>query len=268
MKNWKEKFTSQQKGNQAEDTGEAYRAAIEAQPADGAAGASLLDTAAGCRLPQTFEQMRRHLDDIWSNFLLESKGETDLLMFCGSTPGEGCSFLSFHLALFLAAAHNMKTLYVDTAIDVPNHMPCIPGMYGRLGLASFLNGDEPLASLVAATDYANLFVLPSGARQGGPNIQIHKNIISGNILEELVGFCRGNFDIAIFDGQPVASRPITIEFAKRIKNVILVCRYGSSRREVSMVSIEKLKKNGVAVTGVVLNDRQFTVPPSFYSIMK
>ncbi|MCX5900318.1 MAG: hypothetical protein NTX06_06235 [Proteobacteria bacterium] len=267
MKNWEKQFTSQHKEEPAEDSGAAYRAALEAEPANSApADASSGQTAAGPRFPQTFNQMSRHLDDIWSNILLESGGKIDLLMFCSSTTGEGCSFLSFHLALFLAAVHNMKTLYIDTAIDVPDHMPCIPGMYGRPGLASFLNGDAQITSLVAATDYANLFVLPSGARQGGQSI--HKNIISGNFIEELAGFCRGNFDIAIFDGQPVASRPITIEFAKRVTNVILVCRYGSSRREVSMVSIEKLRKNGIPVTGVVLNDRQFTVPPSFYSIMK
>ena len=267
MKNWEEKFTSQHKGEPAENSGAAYRVALEAQPANGAAaGASSGETAARPQFPQTFDQMRLPLDTIWSNILLESGGKTDLLMFCGSTPGEGCSFLSFHLALFLAAVHNMKTLYVDTAVDVPDHIPCIPGMYGRPGLVSFLNGDEQLTSLVAATDYANLFVLPSGVRQGVQSI--HKNIISGNFLEELVGFCRSNFDIAIFDGQPVASRPMTIEFAKRINKVILVCRYGSSRREVSMVSIEKLNKNGIPVMGVVLNDRQFTVPPLFYSIMK
>jgi tyrosine-protein kinase Etk/Wzc len=157
----------------------------------------------------------------------------------------------------------MRTLYVDTSIDDPGHIPCIPGMAGRAGLASFLNGEAQLDSLVATTEYTNLCVLPSGARQG-----VHKKNISPQALEELMSFCRSRFDIAIFDGQAVASRPLSIEFAKRIKNVIMVCRYGNSLREVAMVGIEKLRKSGVQVTGVVLNDRELPVPPAFYAIMK
>lgn len=265
MKNWEKIFTSLRKGSQMHKDTDTYRAALKARPASGSDGALKEDAAGSGRQLQTSDDMRQHLDDLWSNILLESGGKNDVLMFCGATSGVGCSFLSFQLALFLAAVHSMKTLYVDTAIDVPGHLPCVPGMVGRAGLTSFLNGEVQLDSLVAATDYDNLFVLPSGARQKGHSD--HKKIISGHAIEELVAFCRSRFDIAIFDGQPVVSRPFAVEFAKRIKNVILVCRYGSSRREVSMVSIDKLRKNGIPVMGVVLNDRQFPVPPAFYSIM-
>jgi Mrp family chromosome partitioning ATPase len=214
-------------------------------------------------MPRAFEDMRRHLDDVWSNIVLEAGCRPDLLFFCGATPGAGCSFISFHMALFLAAVHSMRTLYVDTAVEDPGHIPCIPGMAGRAGLASFFNGEAQLDSLVATTDYANLFVLPSGARQG-----VHGKTISAQALDELAAFSRSRFDIALFDGRALASRPIAIEFAKRVKNVIMVCRYGNSLREVAMVGIEKLRKSGVPVTGVVLNDRELPVPPALYSIMK
>lgn len=264
MKNWEKMFSSLRKGSKTHKNTDAYRAAFEARPASGAS--ALPDAAGSGRMPRTFEEMRQHLEDLWSNILLESGGKTDLMMFCGAAPGSGCSFLSFHLALFLAAVHSMKTLYVDIAVDQPGHIPCIPGMIGRAGLASFLSGEAQLDSLVATTDYTNLFVLPSGARHGGQSV--HKKMISGQILEELTAFCRSRFDIAIFDGQAVASHPLSIEFAKRIQNVIMVCRYGHSLREVSMVSVDKLRKNGIPVTGVVLNDRQLPVPPAFYAIMK
>lgn len=265
MNSWEEKFTGQQKGEKKD-----MQAAVPGDMHEGLIQQTSNDpsfSGGGVRqLPFSFEPLRRHLDDIWSNILLESKGTPETIMFCGSTPGEGCSFLSFHLALFLSEAHNLKTVYVDTGVDVPDHIPCIADMYDRPGLTAFFAGKQPLAALVAATGYDNLFVLPSGARDGGQNI--HKHILRGDLLEQLVGFCRNNFDIAIFDGQPVASRPMAIEFAKRIDRVILVCRYGNSRREVSMVSIDKLRKNGISVTGVVLNDRQFPVPPALYNILK
>jgi Mrp family chromosome partitioning ATPase len=261
MKNWEKMFSSLSKGSKTHKNTDAYRAAFEDRPASGAS--PLPDAAGSGRMPRTFEEMRRHLEDIWANILLESGGKPELLMFCGATPRAGCSFISFHMALFLAAVHSMKTLYVDTAVEDPGHIPCIPGMAGRAGLAAFFNGEAQLDSLVATTDYANLFVLPSGARQG-----VHGKTISAQALEELAAFSRSRFDIAIFDGRALASRPIAIEFAKRVKNVIMVCRYGNSLREVSMVSVDKLRKNGIPVTGVVLNDRELPVPSAFYAIMK
>lgn len=262
MASWEEKFTGQQKSGSKEsnapDSPDAHKS-----PFSSNAPSSRMQERA---LPLFFDQMRRHLDDIWSNILLEAKERPDAIMFCGSTSGEGCSFLSFNLALFLALAHSMKTVYVDTAIDVPDHIPCIPSLYSRPGLCSFFSGASPLEPLVAATEYDNLYVLPSGAQQAKGNVT--KNILTGERMEQLVGFCRKNFDIAIFDGQPVSSRPTSIEFAKKIPCVIMICRQGSSRREVSMVSIDKLRKNGIAVTGVILNDRQFPIPPGLYNILK
>ncbi len=259
MKNWENMFSSLRKGVKTDKDTAAYRAAFDARPAPGPGGSS----AGSGTMPRAFEDMRRHLDDMWSNIVLESGGRPDLLMFCGAAPGAGCSFISFHMALFLAAVHSIRTLYVDTAIDEPGHVPCLAGMAGRAGLASFFNGEAQLDSLAAATDYANLFVLPSGARQG-----VHGKTISAQALDELAAFCRSRFDITIFDGLALASRPLAIEFAKRVKNVVMVCRYGNSRREVAMVGVEKLRKNGIPVTGVVLNDREFPVPPAFYAIMK
>ncbi len=264
MKNWEKMFSSLRKGSTANTDAAAYRKAFETKAASESAAPA--DATGPGRMPRTFDDMHRHLEDLWSNIVLESGGQPDLLMLCGAAPGAGCSFLSFHLALFLAAVHAKKTLYIDTAIDEPGHIPCISGMHARPGLASFLSGEAQLDTLVAATDYANLFVLPSGARQVKPGMR--QKIISGQAIDELVAFSRSHFDITIFDGQAVASRPVAIEFAKRIKNVIMVCRYGSSRREVSMVGIDKLRKNGIPVTGVVLNDRQLPVPSAFYAIMK
>jgi Mrp family chromosome partitioning ATPase len=262
MKNWEKMFAALGSGSGKRAGSAAKRSAPDPQ-----SGSAAQAHAAGSGIAQTTSaDIRRHLNDLWSNILLRSGDTADMVMFCGAAPGAGCSLLSFRLAEFLAAAHSMKTLYVDTAIDMPEHSTCVPGMHGRPGLAEFVNGEAQLDQLIAATDYPNLFVLPSGARQGVRGA--HKKIISGNSIETLIQFCRSRFDFTLFDGQPVVARPLAIEFAKRIKNVILVCRYGITRREVAEVSIDKLSENGVSVTGVVLNDRELTVPAAFYSLMK
>lgn len=216
--------------------------------------------------PPILKKLRSSLDDLWSNILLETKERPDTLFVCAATPGEGSTFTSFHLALFLALEANMKTLYVDTNFQFSENHSIIPRIQEYPGLTSFFMDNQPLSPLVLRTEYDNLFVLPSGFsknRDFAGNSMFQKES-----LESLINFCRSNFDITIFDGQPIVSNPRMVELAKAVNHVILICRYGQSRREVSKLAIDKLRKNAVSIIGIVLNDRQYPIPASIYNTLK
>ena len=86
-------------------------------------------------------------------------------------------------------------------------------------------------------------------------------------IETLMQFSHSNFDITIVDGQPLASSPVMIEFARFVDMTVLVVRYAYSRYEVCRMAIDKLQKYGVTSLGVILNDRKFPVPPQVYKLM-
>ena len=216
--------------------------------------------------PPTLNRLHNFLDDIWVNILLEAEESPPTLLFCGASPGEGSMFLAFQMALFLALGHHLKTLYVDTNVNAFKQNPFIPHSGKNTGLASFFMDQKPLKSLVSATEYDNFFVMPSGSDQVKDK---RKNvIIETEDLQELMTFCRDNYDIAIFSGQPLLARPIMLKFAQLIDHVVMVCRYGFSRREVSRLAIDRLRENDVSLLGIILNDRQYPVPRWVYRILK
>lgn len=221
----------------------------------------------GIQMPVVLRKIHRYLDDIWANIYLESHERQSILMLCGSVPGEGCTFISFHLALFLALEQNLKVLYVDTETGAHGSSSIVPGIQNLPGLASFFTSQQVLPSLTLRSEYDNFFVLPSGFQT--ITERTHKNgLFKKEAVESFFNYCRGNFDVTIIDGQPLAFNPLMIGFARPLGKIVLVCRYGYSRREVTKITVDKLSKNNISVLGVVLNEREYPIPPWVYQILK
>lgn len=216
--------------------------------------------------PPTLEILHNRLEDIWVKMCLESKQTPKTILVSGAMRGEGASFVSIHMALFLALAHNMKTLFIDTNVNAVKQNPFIPGVHEQMGLASFFTGAESLPALVLSTEYDNFFILSSGAVEVKDKNQ-HVIIEKGDI-ETIMDYCKDSFDAAIFAGQTITFSPIMLEFAKAVDATVLVCRYGFSRREVIREAINQLRENNVDLTGLVLNSRRYPVPQWFYRILK
>jgi len=173
-------------------------------------------------------------------------------------------FISFHLALFLALGHGLKTVYVDLNFNAFGRNPYIPDQTD--GLASYLTDHVPLDPLILPTEYENFFVLPSGA--GGIRDRHRHVIIEREDLHDIISHCRANYDVAVFNGLPVTSRPVMMQVAQAVDAVVMVCRYGYSRREVSRLAIDKLRANNARLLGVILNNREYPVPHWAYKILK
>jgi Mrp family chromosome partitioning ATPase len=211
--------------------------------------------------PAILSRMRYSLSDCWANIMLETKQNVETLLVCGASRKEGATFVSFHLAMFLSKEYSMKVLYVDTNL---NHTT-IPKIQNLPGVYSFVSEKKDLASLVVQTEYPGFYLLPSGSGTTAKNIG--SNMLSREPIETLIHFCRDNFDVTIIDGQPLASSPVMIEFARVVDMTLLVCRYAYSRQEVSKLAVDKLQKFGITSIGVILNDREFPVPQQVYKIM-
>jgi len=216
--------------------------------------------------PPTLDILHNRLEDIWVKMCLESKQIPKTILVCGAMRGEGASFVSIHMALFLALAHNMKTVFIDTNVNAIKPNPFIPGVHEQMGLASFFTGDESLPALVLSTEYDNFFILSSGAVEVKDKNQ-HVIIEKGDI-QTIMDYCKASFDAAIFAGQTITFSPIMLEFAKAVEATVLVCRYGFSRREVIREAIDQLRENNIDLTGLVLNSRRYPVPQWFYRILK
>ncbi len=217
--------------------------------------------------PPHFAELGDFLDKIWINLNLKTATQyPKTFLFCGATRGVGVTFLSFYMSLSLALERNMKVLYVNANIDVPQASSVIPSIQSYPGLATYLAGYQSPETLILQTQYKNLSALPSGANE----MARHSN--SGQqdarTIGEFIKYCKARYDVTIFDAQPAVEFPSTTAFARAVDHAILVCKYGSSRREIARLVIDKLKENGVSVAGVILNERRLPIPGSVYRLLK
>jgi Mrp family chromosome partitioning ATPase len=217
--------------------------------------------------PPLLASLGDFLDRIWVSLLLKSADQhPKTFLLCGATRGVGVTFISFYLSLALALERNMSVLYVDANIDSPQYPSIIPNLQGQPGLSSYLAGYRSPETLILQSQYKNLSVLPSGSHEVmNPVNSVHQK---PRTIAEFVNYCSAHFDATIFDGQPAIEYPSTSAIAKAVDRTILICRYGVSRREISRLVIDKLKESGVAVAGVILNERQYPIPVSVYKMLK
>ena len=217
-------------------------------------------------LPKVLAMMRNSLESIWTSMVLDTRRDPHTFLFCGATRQEGTTFVSFHLALYLAIEHGLRTLYLDTDTECRNH-PFLPKeLSARPGLTSYFLDNRGLATLLVPTQFRNLSLLPAGGQDN--RIKISSMIFEKSLLRGLFEFARRQFDVVICDGRPIVLQPGIIGFAKEVDQVVMVCRYGVSRYEVTQLGVEKLRGNGVGNIGIVLNDRRYPIPARIYKKLK
>lgn len=220
----------------------------------------------GLHALNVLSRMRMSLDNIWGNIFLKLNRDDRHMLFTGCSSGDGVSFVSFHLGMYLAMEHNLRVLYVDTAIDRPPSAQASFYPADKPGLASFFSDGTSLDDLILETNVNGFKILPSGG--GGAKSGATNAITRLDLLEQLFAHGAANFDFVIYDCKPVTLTAMPLSFAKLAHHVFMVSRYAKSRREVCMLGIERFRQAGFDVSGMLLNDRQYPVPRIVYDILK
>ena len=220
----------------------------------------------GAQALSVLAQLRHPLDNLWGNIFLKLNKDDRHLLFTGCSRGDGVSFTSFHLAMYLAMEHKLRVLYVDTDIERAAANTVLYYPMDKLGLASFFTEGAKLQDIVLDTNIEGFKILPAGA--GTLKVSSSNVITRMGLFEELFAFGREHFDMVIYDSKPVTISPLPLSFAKYVNHVFMVARYAKSRREVCMLGIDRFRQSGVDVSGMLLNDRHYPVPRVIYDLLR
>ena len=186
------------------------------------------------------------------------------MLLTSASKGEGVTYVSERLCLYLAQTYGHRVLYVNVADpmaapEAPSGPP--PGeVLDRLTTGRGLDG------LIAASDVPGLFVMSlnlSGGQHAQPWL-----VPEQNAMETLLGHARNRCDIVVIDAQAVLTAPWTATMAKSADVNLLVCRFAITRREVLSALLDAFKAAGVSPQGVILNARRYSVPQSLYKLLK
>jgi Mrp family chromosome partitioning ATPase len=175
---------------------------------------------------------------------------TRVVLFMGSVAGEGTTTVATQFASVLASDPALRPLLLDLNVRRPGvaarlslgtlpgpraaHAP--PGRPAGRPLTVALLPDDPQAYDVPR---------PAGLRGMFTTLAMHHDWI-------------------VVDGPPVLDAPEAADIAEVADGVVLVVRYGHTKRPVVARAADLLRKSGARVLGSVLNRRRLEIPDFIY----
>lgn len=172
-----------------------------------------------------------------------------LIVIASSLPSEGKSTTAINLGLALAEAeHNV--ILVDGDMRRPK-LDQYLGVVGSVGFSTVLSGAATLDDAIQRTRFDRLSVLTAGAVPPNPS-ELLGSMTAKKILTDL----RARYDYVIVDSSPLLAVTDAAILAASSDGVLIMARFGQTKREQLTHAIKNLQDVGAVVLGSV-----FTMTP-------
>lgn len=166
-----------------------------------------------------------------------------------STPGEGKSTTSINVALALAEGDN-NVLLVDGDMRRPTLHKYLD-LVQPVGFSTVLSGQASLDEALQKTNFPGLTVLTSGTIPPNPS-ELLGSLTAKKLLSEM----RAQFDYVVVDSTPLLAVTDAAILAASVDGVLLVSRFGQTKRDQLAHAVRNLQDVGASVLGAV-----FTMTP-------
>lgn len=167
-------------------------------------------------------------------------------VFVSSSGGEeGKSSVAINLATIIAQGGKRVVL-----LDADMRRPSIHrylGLSNQKGLSDVFRGALELTQVINYVNDHNLMVITGGTPPPNP-----AELLSSKKMDSILRELGRIADIVIIDGTPFVVSDAVI-LSKKVDGVLLVIRYGFTRKESAQAVIEQLDRVGARVLGVVFN---------------
>ncbi|WP_082133099.1 polysaccharide biosynthesis tyrosine autokinase [Mycolicibacterium obuense] len=173
-----------------------------------------------------------------------------VIVVTSSMPHEGKSTTAVNLALALAEAEHSVVL-----VDGDMRRPMLDSyldLVGAVGFSTVLSGAAVLDDALQETRFPGLSVLTSGAIPPNPS-ELLGSLAARKLLNEL----RTRFDYVIVDSTPLLAVTDAAILAAGADGVLLMARYGQTKRDQLAHSVRNLADVGAPLLGTV-----FTMVPT------
>ncbi len=173
-------------------------------------------------------------------------------------PKEGKSLTAANLAVAFAQAGNLVIL-VDADMRQPSQH-IIFGLKNEIGFSNLiLNGFGQLSASLNTTAVPNLVVVTAGKLPPNPS-ELLTSPKGARIIEAL----KDTADILIIDSPPTNLVTDAAILSNRVDRVLVVVKWGKTRRNAIQRTFSSLKKVGANISGTVLNRARSEDSGSYY----
>ena len=173
-----------------------------------------------------------------------------VIVVSSSIPHEGKSTTGINIALSLAESDHSVVL-----VDGDMRRPAVAkylDLVGQVGFSTVLSGGVSLDEALQKTRFPGLTVLTSGAIPPNPS-----ELLGSQSARKLLAELRSKFDYVIVDSTPLLAVTDAAILAAGADGVLLMARYGQSKRDQLAHAVSALQSVGAALLGVV-----FTMVPT------
>lgn len=196
--------------------------------------------------PGSFEAEQFKL--LRTNLLFPVSGKPPrTIMITSAVPGEGKSFVAANLAISIAQGINEHVLLMDCDMRRPSIHSSF-GFSNVQGLSDYLADGASLSSSILKTKLDKLTILPGGKPRHNPAELLSSEKMS-HLLEEVKTRYADRY--IIVDSPPPQLTAETGAIARQVDGIIIVVKFGSTRREMVEDMLEKLGKE--KILGVIIN---------------
>ncbi|MGC2163464.1 MAG: polysaccharide biosynthesis tyrosine autokinase [Silvibacterium sp.] len=174
--------------------------------------------------------------------------EPKVLLITSSFAEEGKSTTAANLATSFAQRQE-KVLLVDTDLRRgTTHLKF--GLANRAGLSTVLARESGADAYEhPLPDLPGLTVLSRGPIAPNPG-----EMLASHAMEDLLKQWRANYDRIILDSSPVLAVSDSLSLATQSDIVMILVRSGVTRKKALLRTREMLRRSGVHISGVVIND--------------
>lgn len=164
-----------------------------------------------------------------------------------TSPGVAAGKTSIAINLAVVIAQGGKKVYL---LDADLRKPSVHrslGLPNRQGLTDAFRRDKDIRDLAQFWEDGNIHVITSGPLPPNPS-----ELLSSRKMDQILQAIEREADVVIIDGPPFLVTDATILSAKT-EGVLLVVRYGYTRRDSAINAVKQLQRTGARILGVVLN---------------
>lgn len=173
-----------------------------------------------------------------------------VIVVTSSVPSEGKSTTAINIALALAETEHSVAL-VDGDLRRPMLHKYLD-LIGSVGFSTVLSGGATLNEALQKTRFPGLTVLTSGAIPPNPS-----ELLGSQSAKKLLSDLRGRFDYVVVDSTPLLAVTDAAILAAKSDGVLIIARYGHTRREQLSHAVDSLDRVGAPLLGAV-----FTMMPT------
>jgi exopolysaccharide/PEP-CTERM locus tyrosine autokinase len=189
-----------------------------------------------------------------TRILFPSSGKVPrTILVTSASPGEGKSFICANLGISLAQGIDNYCLLVDCDLRKPM-LHTLFGLSNKAGLSDYLQHKKQIPELLVPSGIEKLALLQAGPRSINP-AELLGSATMTSLVDELAQ--RYEDRIVLLDSPPLHAASETSVLAQHVDGVVLVVRYGSSRREYVKALADAIGRD--KILGVVFNAYRATM---------